>query len=262
MYPFRFLEHYSWFMGVVVCVLALMLFASIGILLVRKTVNIKKLKSHHDFAGFVFTNLGVLYAVLLGFTVVNVQNRFDKIEENLQQEAGYLNDLYRDAEIFFPEDRENIHSAIKYYIEYVIHQEWGNTLQENQIKAALPLTNLWSALINTTLQNEKQQIWYKESVSKLNLLTNARIFRLLAGEESLKPQMWSILILGAILILAFTWFFGLENLSSHLLITAFLAAATATPLFLIYSLDTAFTGVVKVSPEAFIQLLKLFKESR
>lgn len=251
-------ESFPWVVGAFFSFIVLLMFSFAGIYLVRKTIGPKKLQAHHDVAGFVFANLGVLYAVLLGFTVVNVQARYDKIKENLQLEAGYLADLYRDAEVFASEDKTKIQEAIKHYTLSVIEREWGKSIKTTGLKPSPELQSIWNAYYDTSLKDAKQASWYKESISKLNLLMTSRIFRLLGGEESLKPEMWTILLLGGISILSFTWLFGLENLTSHFLIVTYLAATTAGLLFLIYSLDTAFTGKISIPPDTLVDVMHMF----
>src|SRR5262245_40203085 len=120
----RMLENMPWVWGVLLAVGLFVSFAIGGLLLVRRSVKRKHLQAHHDVAGFVFANLGVLYSVLLGFTVVNVQQRFDKVKEITQLEAGFLAELYRDAEMFSSTDSEAIRSGLRGYAESVINEEW------------------------------------------------------------------------------------------------------------------------------------------
>jgi hypothetical protein len=64
---------------------------------------------------------------------------------------------------------------------------------------------------------------------------------------------------GGIIIVSFISIFAFEYLSLHILLAAILAATTAFLLFLIYSLDSTFTGNVKIPPEALQNILKSFK---
>ena len=48
----------------------------VGGLLVRRWVNVKVLEQHNDVAGFIYAVIGVLYAVVLGFTSVIIWERF------------------------------------------------------------------------------------------------------------------------------------------------------------------------------------------
>lgn len=256
----KYIESLPWMFGAFIMVAAFVLFTIIGILCVRKTINQKSLKAHHDVAGFVFANLGVLYAVLLGFTVVNVQQRFDKIKETTQIEASYLAELYRDAGVFSDKDKRLIQDALKKYAEKVVYDEWPlmatGVANHNKIDS---LKDIWAAYYNVDTTTNKQEIWYSVSINKLNELLNKRLSRLLGSKESLGAEMWTFLILGGLTVVTFIWFFTIESLTSHLLMASLLAATTAFLLFLIYSLDTAFSGQVSITPEAMENVLHSFE---
>lgn len=251
------LESLPWEMGVFLIVTLFVSITVAGIILVHKLVNLKTLKAHHDVAGFVFTNLGTLYAVLLGFTVVNVQQRFDKLKDNVEIEASYLAALYRDSEVFSKNDREIVRSRIKDYVQAVVNYEWETMAKGNPSPEAQKAMNaLWHSYYALKLEDQKQQAWYQESISKLNSLVNTRLARILGSSESLSTEMWSLLIIGGLVMMTFNWFFGVENYVSHLLIASVLAASAAFMLFLIYSLDTAFLGQVSIPPEAFTRVMQ------
>jgi hypothetical protein len=255
----QYFETLPWVFGAAITVTLFILFSIAGVIVVRRLVNFEYLKAHHDVAGYVFTNLGVLYAVLLAFTVVNVQQRFDKIKEISEIEASYLVDLYRDAEVFPPKHAKDIRDSIKKYAQSVIEDEWD--LMPLGIFSKITIQSLkdvWAAYYRVELATKKQEIWYAESINKLNNLTNTRLARLVGSRESLGTEMWILLILGGLTLIIFFWFFGLESLIPHLLMAAILAAAIAFLLFLIYSLDTAFSGTLKVTPESMERVLQGF----
>lgn len=251
----------SWVYNALAIVLLFVMFAIAGVLIVRKLFARQYLESHHEVAGYVFANLGVLYAVLLAFTVVNVQQRFDKINEITQVEAGYLIELYRDAEVFKAEDRARVRTNIKNYALSVLEDEWDiMSLGVTSIQTVEVLKQLWFSYYDIELQSKKQEIWYAVSIDKLNNLVNSRLARLIGSRESLGTEMWALLIIGGLTLITFFWFFGLESRTPHLLMASILAATIAFLLFLIYSLDTAFTGSIKVLPEAIEKVLQGFNE--
>src|SRR3989339_1547650 len=108
----QFLDSLEWGLSFLLIAVIFMLLTTISILFVRKKANLGRLKDCHDVTGIIFSNLGALYAVLLGFTIVNAQSRFDKIKESTQVEASKLIDLYRDAELFTEKDQNQIKVAI------------------------------------------------------------------------------------------------------------------------------------------------------
>lgn len=254
---FHLLESLSWELGSIIAIFTFVSFAILGIFIVRKTFSAKQLKAHHDVAGFVFANLGVLYSVLIGFTVVNVQQRFDKVKETTHMEASILTQLYRDSEVFSEAKGDNIRNAIKNYVLTVINNEWPSMAagKPSEITEGA-LDKVWRAYYDLDFKDAKQQVWYSESIGKLNQLTGARIDRLMGSVESLGGEMWASLILGGLLIISFIWFFGLESLTTHILMATVLASVTAFLLFLIYSLDSSFSGDVNIGPDAFEKVLQ------
>ncbi|MBV8523964.1 MAG: hypothetical protein JOY71_17885 [Acetobacteraceae bacterium] len=62
--------------------------AMAGPVLVRRRVNLNKLSANNEVAGFKFATVGVLYAVLLGFAVIIVWERFSDAEKAVAEEAG------------------------------------------------------------------------------------------------------------------------------------------------------------------------------
>lgn len=260
MFIFTWLEDLPWAYGSLIMIAIFIAFTIGGIFVIRKYIHFKKLQAHHDVAGFVFTNLGVLYAVLLGFTVVNVQQRFDKLKEISEVEAGYVALLYQDAEVFPEKNRIEIRDSIKKYALDVSTEEWNLMKQgEASLKAETALKNIWNSYYKINPSTNKEIAWYSESISKLNLLMNARLKRLLGSNESLGSEMWTFLILGGLAMVTFTWFFGVENLTSHILMASILAASTAFLLYLIYSLDTAFSGNISIPSFAIENVLKSFQ---
>lgn len=205
------LEDLDWAQGSFILGLIFILMVMITILAVRKIVGRKTLQANHDVTGFVFTNLGVLFSVLLGFTVVNVQQRFDKIKETTQIEASYLADLYHGAEVFSPKDSTRIREEIKQYITHVIQKEWPLMAEKDpSLQASDQLKALWQSYYTVQVDTYAQQAWYAESIKKLNQLVDTRLARILGAEDSLSEEMWAFLFLGAIILVLFIAFFGVK----------------------------------------------------
>ena len=71
--------------------------------------------------------------------------------------------------------------------------------------------------------------------------------------------MWGVLAVCGMIVVGFTYLFGLENTRSHTLMIAALAAIIALVLFTIYALDHPFAGVSRVHPDAFELVLRTFE---
>jgi hypothetical protein len=228
---------------------------------VRKTVSVETLRKHHDVAGFTFSIVGVLYSVILAFTVINVQTRYNEAEETLHTEATMLSDLYRDAGFFGSEDRDRIRSVLREYVHYVLTREWKAPLS----RASSPetqkiLEKIWNSYFQVAIEGDKAKIWYEQSIVKMDNLMNARLYREFASHQHLGAMMWSLLVIGAAITICFMFFFGLENLRMQMFMTILLSGYISFILYLIFSLDHIFQGPEAIKPIAIEQVSKFFDQ--
>jgi hypothetical protein len=253
-------ESSSWVLSSLLIVISSTLLC-LGILwFVRKKLSRSELKKSHDVAGYTFSIIGVLYSVILGFTVINVQNRYNVVLESIHTEAILLADLYQDAAYFSPDERSNIRVSLRNYLNYVLKEEWGLSDKILDVNARSYIRDVWDSYYRVNLKNEKMTLWYTESISKLNSFLNARLTRQFNSTVHLGGMMWSLLIVGAVITICFMFFFGLENTHSHMLMTALLAGYISFMLYLVYSLDNVFKGPQGIKPVALEQVYTLFDQ--
>jgi Na+/proline symporter len=83
-----------WVSGVLVVGLGTLL-SMLGPALVRRYVDIKRLTANNEVAGFKFSTIGVLYAVLIAFAIIVVWQKFSDAEVDVVHEAGAAENIYR-----------------------------------------------------------------------------------------------------------------------------------------------------------------------
>ena len=103
-----------------------------GLLIVRHFVPHSRLKTHHDVADPILGAVGAVYAVLIAFVMVSVWQSFDKSNSNVQMEANYMADVYRDAEAFSPDFRQKVGDLLREYRQAVVDDEW-KTMQKGEM---------------------------------------------------------------------------------------------------------------------------------
>src|SRR5277367_2702651 len=64
-------------------------------ILIHRWVGFQKLARNNEIAGFKFATVGVIYAVLLAFTVIAVWEKFNEGEIAVEQEAGASSALFQ-----------------------------------------------------------------------------------------------------------------------------------------------------------------------
>ena len=223
-----------------------------ALLVVRAFIPHHRLKMHNDVAGSIFATVGVLYAVLLAFVVVVVWENFDKSSLNVQKEANCLIDLYRDAESFSPEFKQDLRSLFNDYANAVVDDEWKKMqMGESSSNVGAISKKMWLAYTSYLPKNVTEQTFFEESVRKLNELGELRRLRLLDSRTGIHPILWFVLIVGGMVTMTFISFFGSENLKAQIIMALLLATLVGLILFTIAAMDYPFTGSISISSEAF-----------
>ena len=91
--------------------------------LIRRWVGIETLVKNNEIAGFKFATVGVIYAVLLAFSVIVVWEKFNDAQTSVAEEAGATAALFRYAEGKEPEALA-FRTALVNYLKAAIDEEW------------------------------------------------------------------------------------------------------------------------------------------
>ena len=232
------------------------IFSIIGLLTVRRFISHSKLRTHHDVADPILGALAAIYAVLIAFVVVTVWQGFDKSNANVQHEANCLADVYRDSEALSPDFHQKAGDLLRDYREAVIGDEWKTTARGEMSPHVEKLLNkIWALYTVYQPRTSAEQSFFDESVRKLNLLRDLRQQRLMDSRVGIEPLLWFVLVAGGLSTIAFTFFFGAENIKAQMAMVALLAITISLILFSIMVLDFPFTGSVSISPGPFKQIL-------
>jgi uncharacterized protein DUF4239 len=251
------LEIWFWSLLLVVVMPAL---AVGGALLVRRVIGSDVLARHNDVAGFIYGVLGVVYAVLLGFTAIIVWEQFRKAQEGVELEANALVDLYRDAQVFPVEVRGQIETRLRDYARLVVEEEWRTMAAGESSPRTWDAYNLlWRTYHEFKPQNDHQLTWYDQSVQRLNLLGDQRRSRLLALRSGVPTVMWAVLLGAGTVTIAFSFLFGTANALAQGLMTGALAFTIGIVLLSILALEQPFAGITRIGPEAFEQVQRILK---
>jgi len=99
-----------------------------------------------------------------------------------------------------------------------------------------------------------------EILHQLDAITEARRDRLVLAAGAMPNVIWLTLVVGAVLTVAFTFFFGTKNLLAQVLMTGALSILIFSGLLIIVAIDHPFSGSVKVEPDAIQAVLQDFTE--
>jgi uncharacterized membrane protein YraQ (UPF0718 family) len=239
------------------------LIAVAGLVVVQRVVPSEVRREHNDVAGFIYAVLGVVYAVLIALVVIAVWEDFSTARETAEREANELADVFRLAhQVPQPEGRR-LQELAHAYAQVVVEDEWALMGQGRTSPRAWDLLDEMSLSIsNVEVRTGAQEAVYAEALDRINELADARNARLVEASEGIPAALWGVLVTGAIVVVGFTYLFGLDNTLSHKLMVAALALVISSILFSIGLLEYPFSGGVRVGPEAFELALERFENSK
>jgi hypothetical protein len=205
----------------------------------------------NEAAGFVYSMIGVVYAVLLAFIVSVVWQQHDDARGGADREAQEIATLLRDSGAFPDEARERMRTALLAYARAAVEDEWpAMAAGQASARTAEAHERIWQAYYAFEPVTEREKAFYSASIERLNDLGASRRERLLASRSGLPPMLWLLLAGGGVVAVGFTFLFGTESTGAHVLIAATLAGFVAFLMFLILALDYPFTGALGIPPEA------------
>jgi hypothetical protein len=228
---------------------------------VRKTFPAEVLKENHEVAAIIFNSFGLLYGVVVAFVVFVTWGGYDDAKKNLEMEANEADDIFHITKTFPDPARGMIQQGLMDYIASVYNDELKRmsqgdiSLQSNRSMARL--ITVFYQIDDKSVPNREL---YAESLTRLNNLAQYRRIRIFAGNDTVPLAVWLVLLVGGVITISYTYFFGMKNIKSQYLMTAALTVTITLILVLIYILDHPFTGTSKVSTEPLKEVLEIVQK--
>src|SRR4030095_6597812 len=236
-------------------------FSLAGLYLVWRKYSGEVLKENHEVAAIILNAFGLFYGVLVAFVVFVTWSGYDDATKNLQLEASEALDIFHSAEAFPHPAKSIIQQGPREYVSAVYNDEMPR-LAEGKISlhSGGAHTKLAPLFYQMDTQSVPNRELYAESLHCLNNLAEYRRLRIFAGNDTVPPAVWLVLLVGSLFTIGYTYFFGMKNINAQYLITASLTATVALILFLIYVLDHPFTGASQISLEPLREVLETMQE--
>jgi Protein of unknown function (DUF4239) len=246
-----------WLAAILVVVLPTIA-AMCGPALIRRRVALERLTVNNEVAGFKFATVGVLYAVLVAFAIIMVWERFADAESAVAQEAGAATALYRLAS-GADADAVEMRRALDNYLALAIQQDWPRmALEGTSTDVTGALDGVYAAAMRFAQSGSRPTAVLLAMFNQLDTLTQARRNRLHLAIGIVPPMLWVVLIVGGVLTVAFTFFFGTKNIRAQIMMTGILSIVVFMSLFVIVSINHPFTGPVHVDSEPLRAVLAEF----
>jgi hypothetical protein len=240
----------NWLFGILT-ISTFVAFGLAGLYLTRRWVQrLHSDHSYNDIVGFYMAGVTVLYGVSVGLLAIGAWATYADVQARVDHEAAALGGLYRDIDAYPEPARSIMENDLRTYARAVIDVGWP--MQQRGIvpnNASSVLSDFQQHFMSFEPQNARQNILAAEAYKAFNELTESRRNRLNSVTEEMPGPLWALVIAGAVICIAVSWFFHTGSFSVHFWMTVLFSSLLGLLIFLIAVLDNPYRGKVSVSPE-------------
>jgi len=231
-----------------------------GLHFVRKKYSTEVLRENHEVAAIIFNAFGLFYGVMVAFVVFVTWSGYDEATKNLQMEANEADDLFHITRAFPEPAGTTIRKGLMDYVRSVDNDELKRMSQgEISLHSNRAMTRLITVFYQMDEKSIPNRELYAESLTRLNNLAQHRRLRIFAGNDTVPPVIWLVILVGGVITVSYTYLFGMKNIKTQYMLTATLTITITLILFLIYVLDHPFTGTNKVSVEPLKEVMEIMQ---
>jgi len=218
---------------------------------IRRYISHETLKKAHEVGGYYLALVGTLYGILLGLVVFDAMSKFESAERTVNSEAKALLALYSLSEQF-PTAQAPIRKLVRDYVNDVINVEWP-LLQRGEISETTHVTliTLMHAVRTIDPKTQNQQTIYSALLAAMNECWESRLDRNKVSNFGVPGAEWVVLLVGATVVIAFTFFFTTESHGIHLAMRGMVTLLIAMSLYLVLLFGSPFSGDLRVSDKPF-----------
>ncbi len=219
-------------------------------------------KENNELVGFTYSVYGLIYGVLLAFTIVVTWQSFAETEQLVLRETTLLSQLWRDSIVARPFVREDIQKHLISYAQSVVDDEWQAMAVRGQ---GSPNTekiyeSLWQITYRFEAKTKVREAYMAHFLGRLNELSATRRLRILHSGMGVHSILWLVLLIGAVPTVAYPLLFSNKHAWVQVVIMGCIMLIVMLGLLVTLFLEHPFTGEFGIQPEAFRQLLDSFHQ--
>ena len=231
------------------------LVGALGPAVVRRQAKGLALKDHHDVLGMMFSVAAAFYGVVLAFVIVAAWQNFQDAAQREQVEVLALTELYEVGTRLRMPTRQLMTTAIRGYVSDSLLYEWSDNPYPTTKAGRGDLKKMLAALLSLDPQSQKEGILYGKAMDQITRLFEARQQRLLYSQSNIPVIVWIVIIFGAGVTIALSFFFFTQHHQLQALTTMLFAMLIGLTIVAIYDLSHPYQGYTRIAPTGFRELL-------
>ena len=214
-----------------------------------------------------YSVFGMIYAIVSGFLLVEVLNRFNKLSEVVEAELNAISDV-RDF-LLYVDGQEDIKQSVKKELQEYVHSvatvEWSTMNDDYAVlnsDTSKELYDVMHAVNKVEVNNESDREALHFLMSEMSSITSLRTERISIANQQLPPRLKHLLVyMSVVLVAAFVINAGMEPWI-HCFMVGSITACVHLLYIVIADLNTPFTGLWTISVSPLIELYLTFDETK
>lgn len=205
--------------------------------------------------------LGIIYAILIGFTILYQMNAFDATNKAENAEGRILYNIYRNAAYMPNTDGAKVRTLVLDYTQNAIQNEWPALMVGKPVdsKGKLIIEQIEQMLGGLNLQ-EREAAATKIIVQDLNTLFELHHERVSKIHTTLSGHLWFVILLATFITLGINFLLGMDY-RLHLFCSTLISVVIATILYLLIGLDRPYQGDFVIPPDNIASLIEFAEDS-
>jgi Protein of unknown function (DUF4239) len=239
--------------------LAIVLGAGIAVaghVAVRRAFPTVDFRTYNDVGGIVLGVVGGLFGVTLAFIIAIVWQEYDGTRQRVAVEAAAATNLWHTARGLPQPLGTEVRGNLIVYAKLMVDDEWPAMRHGGMSpQAEALLTRTFEDVARLRPRDSGSGNAQAAALAYLGALHDARHQRLADNDSGVTPFEWTILLIGAVVIVLLCYLVGIANLRAQLLMTAAVAGMIAAMFVLIFELDYPFRGELAIEPAGWQEFL-------
>jgi len=233
------------------------------------------LRSHLRYEGIVtdlsswssfFTVFGVIFAIVAGFLLVTVLNRYSNLNQSIEDELNAVESV-RDFLVYL-DDRQQIEidkikRALANYVTSVANTEWAEMSAPRIPMNSDTSEELYAVMRSgkkIKVSEERDSIVLSALIETISEITKLRTRRIALANERLPPRLRALMLFMSTTLVGAFVFLGVQGIFAHIYMLVTLTVSIHLLYMVIEDLDHPFYGVWNISRGPLDELIKRFEQ--
>lgn len=200
---------------------------------------------------FFASAISVFYSLIVGLIAVGVWRTYTEASSIVSEEATAIGCFYRDIGGYGEPTRSSLQHEVREYTDFLITVAWPKQRRgEATDEATRMLTQLEKDLVAYEPKTSGQQILHAQAMVQYNNIAGLRRKRLHTIGAGLPSVMWSVVLLGAALVMGITYLLRVQH-TVQFVLTGCLAMFIGLVVFVIASLDRPLSGPLAIDSKPY-----------